>query len=208
NVNRSVTDHINNLIADYTSSDISNRGNQKELIATEALLIQLAFSPVPSTFNEPFLNETIISYPSFVISVPSFYSEDFKSNFQRLKDICGVQDVAVRLRKTKGNFHHFTVACEGTLESCIKVEEKLTPYLPYEFSSLSFMQMRRRKTRAMQDILEDVFGFTPPPLSLHHSQTTPARLNAPNQIGYCNENQQNNIDPRFGNENHERHATV
>uniref|UniRef100_A0A914R0I2 DUF7636 domain-containing protein n=1 Tax=Panagrolaimus davidi TaxID=227884 RepID=A0A914R0I2_9BILA len=120
----------------------------------------------------------ILSYPPFVISIPDYWSGDFSLNYDILKDASGCVDVAVRLRKNKGRFHYFTVACEGNLKSCLTLERLLTPYLKYD-QSISFSQMKQRKTKVMQNLLEKLFGFIPPSEpneSLHHSNSAPGRF--------------------------------
>lgn len=150
------------------------------------------------------MDEYIISYPSFVITVPDYYSQAFKENFKNLQEMCGLQDIAIRMKRNKGRYHHYTVACNGTMESCINVEEKLTPFIHFDASFMTFKETRQRITRAMNEKLEEVFGFTPPQV-LHHSHTTPARLNASTSNNrFRSDLQPNNSYPRMRNDNPER----
>jgi hypothetical protein len=123
------------------------------------------------------LQKQIIPYPAFVISVPQFYSMPFQENYQKLKEKTGCTDIAIRLRKDKMNYHHFTVCCKGTLEACQKLEEILTPILEYdETRTVTFAEMKELKTKAMQHLLRNVFGFDPPTeAQLPHSKSTPGR---------------------------------
>lgn len=75
-------------------------------------------------------------------------------------------------------FHQYTICCRGTLESCQKLEEMLTPTLDYDHHRvITLAKMKDIKTETMQRLLEDVFGFHPPDSTvLHHASSTPARI--------------------------------
>uniref|UniRef100_A0AC34GM87 Uncharacterized protein n=1 Tax=Panagrolaimus sp. ES5 TaxID=591445 RepID=A0AC34GM87_9BILA len=119
-----------------------------------------------------------IPYPSFVISVPQCYSVQFQENYQKLKKDSGCIDIAIRLRRNTNHFYQYTICSRGTLESCQKLEEILTPTLEYdEYGSVNFAEMKEMKSNTMKKLLEDVFGFIPPPLKdLPYSRSTVGRI--------------------------------
>uniref|UniRef100_A0AC34EZN7 RNA-dependent RNA polymerase n=1 Tax=Panagrolaimus sp. ES5 TaxID=591445 RepID=A0AC34EZN7_9BILA len=170
--NGSMTNLMNELINDYAS--YTSEESLEESLATESILINAAFNPATNRLSS--LSEMVINYPSFVISIPSYYSDTFKDGLQILKNISGCTDIAIRHKKTKKSFHHFTLSCDGTMLACQKLEKLLTPVVEYDPSmNTSFDEIRKRKTQAMKDILKSIFGPPPPPPSnihhLHHSRT-------------------------------------
>uniref|UniRef100_A0A914YVU7 DUF7636 domain-containing protein n=1 Tax=Panagrolaimus superbus TaxID=310955 RepID=A0A914YVU7_9BILA len=120
----------------------------------------------------------IIPYPSFVVSIPHCYSAQFQEHYQKLKKDAGCIDIAIRLRKNTPLFYQYTICSRGTLESCQKLEEMLTPTLEYdEAGNLNFAEMKEVKSNAMKELLENVFGFIPPPMNeLQHARTTAGRM--------------------------------
>ena len=72
-------------------------------------------------------------------------------------------DIAIRFRKNKDNYHHFTVCCRGTLEACQEHEDLLTPKLEYDSTmKVSFADMKEIKTQTMQNLLQNLFDFPSP----------------------------------------------
>jgi hypothetical protein len=131
--------------------------------AAQATLIQLAFSPELPIFSGTSLQKIIIPFPSFVISVPQMYSSQFQDSYQKLKRLTGCTDIAIRLRKAYSFFYQYTICCKGTLESCQKLEDILTPTLEYDHGrTMTLAEMKELKTKTMQKLLEKVFGFIPP----------------------------------------------
>ena len=128
----------------------------------------MAFSPDLPALTGVSLLQREIPYPAFVVSVPRMYKKDFESNYHKILTTNGLygMEMAIRCRKLRGNFCQFTICCRGTLSQCQRLEALLTPTIEFEGDdTVSMAKMKERKTETMKMLLEDVFGFKPPPLS-------------------------------------------
>uniref|UniRef100_A0AC35F275 Uncharacterized protein n=1 Tax=Panagrolaimus sp. PS1159 TaxID=55785 RepID=A0AC35F275_9BILA len=142
--------------------DHDGHGDKKEFNklykAAQSTLISYAFFPENKHFYGIKLHEQTITYPPFVISIPIFWSKKFEQKYKVLKKYYGVEQVVVEKRKILTHYIHYTVLCRGTLESCQKLESKLTPFIEMH-ETKSMKETKSWKGKVMQNLLSRIFGF-------------------------------------------------
>uniref|UniRef100_A0AC35FR66 RNA-dependent RNA polymerase n=1 Tax=Panagrolaimus sp. PS1159 TaxID=55785 RepID=A0AC35FR66_9BILA len=130
--------------------------NQNYSLQIQSVFIKYAF--LPNDKSNINLFQQIINYPPFVVYIPNIWAEGFQQNYHVLKTQSGCKEIAVGIKKTFQNCHHFVVMCRGTLESCRKLEALLTPFIEPDFNNkITFTEMKKRKNEAMQKILQRLF---------------------------------------------------
>uniref|UniRef100_A0AC34EZG6 RNA-dependent RNA polymerase n=1 Tax=Panagrolaimus sp. ES5 TaxID=591445 RepID=A0AC34EZG6_9BILA len=126
------------------------------LKAAYSTLISLAFSPESNIYEN--LNTRIINNLPFVISVPSYWSQLFQEQYKILEEESGCEEIDIHCIRERHAYHHFTIMSRGTLEACQDLEKMLTPVVEAN-SECSMQDIKSQKWKAMQDLLQDIFGF-------------------------------------------------
>lgn len=130
--------------------------NQGYSLQAQSIFIKYAF--LPNDNSNINLYQQIINYPPFVVYIPNVWAEGFQQNYRILENKSGCNEIAVGIKKTFQNYHHYTVMCRGSLESCRKLEAMLTPFInPDIDNKVPFSEMKNRKNRAMQNVLQNLF---------------------------------------------------